>query len=108
LHATLAGCRDLLPPGARWTTPEGGMNLWLRLPEPLDAAALLGRAQKEGVSFLPARYFAVSRQDPGGLRLSFAGLSPPEIRAGLSILARIVAAELGAALRDDEPVPAMV
>ena len=62
------------------------MNLWLRLPEPLDAAALLGRAQKEGVSFLPARYFAVSRQDPGGLRLSFAGLSPAEIRAGLSIL----------------------
>ncbi|MGA2117336.1 MAG: PLP-dependent aminotransferase family protein [Bryobacteraceae bacterium] len=108
LRATLAACRDLLPPGARWTTPEGGMNLWLRLPEPLDAAALLGRAQKEGVSFLPSRYFAVSRQDPGGLRLSFAGLAPPEIRAGLSILARIVSAELAATLRGDEPVPAMV
>jgi DNA-binding transcriptional MocR family regulator len=108
LRATLAACRDLLPPGARWTTPEGGMNLWLRLPEPLDAAALLGRAQKEGVSFLPARYFAVSRHDPGGLRLSFAGLSPAEIREGLSILGRIVSAELAGAVRDDEPAPAMV
>ena len=108
LHATLAACRDLLPPGARWTTPEGGMNLWLRLPEPLDAAGLLGRAQKEGVSFLPARYFTVSRHDPGGLRLSFAGLSPPEIREGLSILARIVFAEMAGAVRDDEPAPAMV
>jgi 2-aminoadipate transaminase len=108
LRATLAACRDLLPPGARWTTPEGGMNLWLRLPEPLDAAALLGRAQKEGVSFLPARYFAVSRHDPGGLRLSFAGLSPVEIREGLSILGRIVSAELVGAVRDEEPAPAMV
>jgi DNA-binding transcriptional MocR family regulator len=108
LRATLAACRELLPPGSRWTTPEGGMNLWLRLPEPLDAAALLGRAQKEGVSFLPARYFAVSRQDPGGLRLSFAGLPPVEIREGLSILGRIVSAELASAVRDDEPAPAMV
>ena len=116
LRATLAACRDLLPPGARWTTPEGGMNLWLRLPEPLDAAALLGRARKEGVNYLPARYFAVSRLDPGGLRLSFAGLSPAEIRQGIAILGRIIAAEWEAeraagtagAVRDDEPAPAMV
>jgi len=108
LRATLAACREFLPAGARWTTPEGGMNLWLRLPEPLDAASLLGRAQKEGVSFLPARYFAVSRHDPGGLRLSFAGLSTVEIREGLSILGRIVSAEMDDAVRDEEPAPAMV
>jgi len=105
LRATLDACREHLPAAARWTRPEGGMNLWLRLPEPIDAAELLPRAQKEGVAYLPARYFTVSRLDPGALRLSFAGLAPDQIRSGLEILGRLVAAERAAA---DEPAPAMV
>ena len=74
LAATLEACAAHLPAGTRWTRPEGGMNLWVRLPEPLDAGELLARAQREGVTYLPGRYFAVSRLDPGALRLSFAGL----------------------------------
>ena len=54
------------------------MNLWVRLPEPLDAGELLPRAQREGVTYLPGRYFAVSRHEPGALRLSFAGLAPEQ------------------------------
>jgi 2-aminoadipate transaminase len=108
LAATLDACRRYLPPGARWTHPEGGMNVWVRLPEPLDAAELLPRAQKEGVAYLPGRYFAVSRQEPGALRLSFAGLPPDQIRSGLAILGRIFAGELEAASRGFEPAPAVV
>jgi len=40
LRATLEGCREFLPAGTRWTRPEGGMNVWVRLPEPLDAEEL--------------------------------------------------------------------
>jgi 2-aminoadipate transaminase len=108
LAATLAACREHLPPGSRWTQPEGGMNLWVRLPEPLDAANLLPRAQREGVSYLPGRYFAVSRMDPGALRLSFAGLTPDQIRTGLAILGKVTKAELEAFSRSVEPSPAMV
>jgi 2-aminoadipate transaminase len=108
LGATLEACREHLPPGARWTRPQGGMNVWVRLPEPLDAAQLLARAQKEGVAYLPGRYFAVSRQDAGALRLSFAGLPPERIRQGLAILGRIFAGELEAASLNFEPAPAMV
>jgi len=68
-----------LPAGTRFTRPQGGMNLWVRLPEPLDAGELLLRAQREGVTYLPGRFFAVSKHEPGGLRLSFAGLEPAEI-----------------------------
>jgi len=108
LAATLEACREHLPPGARWTRPQGGMNVWVRLPEPLDAAQLLTRAQKEGVAYLPGRYFAVSRQDAGALRLSFAGLPPERIRQGLAILGRIFARELEAVSLNFEPAPAMV
>jgi 2-aminoadipate transaminase len=108
LDATLEGCREYLPAGTRWTRPEGGMNVWVKLPDPLDAGELLQRAQKEGVAYLPGRYFAVSRLELGSLRLSFAGLTPDQIREGLGILGRVFrgAAENGS--ETFEPAPAMV
>ncbi len=108
LAATLEALAQFLPPGTRWTHPEGGMNIWVRLPEPLDAAELLPRAHKEGIAYLPGRYFAVSRQEPGALRLSFAGLPPEQIRKGIAVLGRIVASELESASKSSEPAPAMV
>ena len=84
------------------------MNVWVRLPDPLDAGELLMRAQEQGVAYLPGRYFAVSRLDPGAMRLSFAGLRPEEIREGLAILGQIVAGELASASLNREPAPAMV
>jgi 2-aminoadipate transaminase len=109
LRAVLEACERCLPPGSTFTRPEGGMNLWVRLPEPLDAAELLGRAQRAGAAYLPGKYFAVSRHDPGALRLSFAGLAPEEIRAGLAILGEVFSSELARArLERYESAPAMV
>ena len=107
LAATIEGCRRYLPAGTQWTEPEGGMNVWVRLPAPLDAGELLQRARKQGVAFLPGRYFAVSRPDPGALRLSFAGLPAEKIREGLAVLGEIIAGDLEAAESSD-PAPAMV
>jgi 2-aminoadipate transaminase len=107
LAATLEGCRLNFPAGTRWTEPQGGMNIWVRLPAPLDASELLPRARKEGAPFLPGRYFAVGQPDPGALRLSFAGLTPEQIRSGLAVLGRIVNSELEAA-QNTAPAPAMV
>jgi 2-aminoadipate transaminase len=81
----------------------------VRLPEPLDAGDLLPRAQREGVSYVPGRYFEVSRREPGALRLSFAALPPEKIRAGLAILGRLFSSELARArLERREPAPAVV
>jgi 2-aminoadipate transaminase len=108
LRATIEGCRKFLPAGTRWTEPEGGMNMWVRLPEPLAAGELLERAQRDGVTYLPARYFTVSREQPGGLRLSFAGVDPERITKGLEILGRVVAGASAGAAERLEPAPAMV
>ena len=110
LKAVLAACADYLPQGTEFTRPEGGMNVWVRLPEPLDASELLARAQREGTEYLPGRYFAVRRPGPGTLRLSFAGLRPEEIREGIMILGQIFSGELDRLRRswNREPAPAMV
>jgi DNA-binding transcriptional MocR family regulator len=108
LAATLDACREFLPRGTQFTRPEGGMNVWVRLPDPLGANELLPRALQNGVAYLPGRYFEVARRDPGALRLSFAGLTPEEIRKGLEVLGRIFEGELETASGTLEPAPAMV
>lgn len=109
LAAALESCREYLPPGARFTRPQGGMSLWVELPPPLDASELLSRCQRERVSYLPGRYFAVSRPHTGCLRLSFAGLSPEKIRRGIAMLGKLFEEELER-LRQTayEPAPALV
>ncbi len=108
LRAVLDAAARFLPPGTRFTRPQGGMNVWVRLPEPLDAAEFLPRAEREGVAYVPGRYFAVTRQEPGGLRLSFAGLDPDKIRAGLRILGQVFSEELARARSLRDEAPAMV
>lgn len=110
LRATLSACERELPKGARWTRPEGGMNLWVRLPEPLDTSNLLPRALAAGVSYLPGKYFAVSRSEAESLRISFAGLAPEKIRAGLAVLGNLFTTDLERlrAASREEPAPALV
>jgi 2-aminoadipate transaminase len=106
LHAALESCENYLPAGASYTRPRGGMSLWIELPKSLDAAELLPRAEREGVTYLPGRYFAVSRPSPNGLRISFAGMTPDEIRSGLETLGRIFTAALDSSSLAE--VPALV
>jgi DNA-binding transcriptional MocR family regulator len=89
LHAVLSACERYLPAGSDYTRPQGGMNLWVRLPQPLDASELATAAELERISYLPGRHFAVSHYDPGTLRLSFGALAPEQIDIGLARLGRV-------------------
>jgi DNA-binding transcriptional MocR family regulator len=110
LKTAITACERYLPGGTRFTRPHGGMNLWVRLPAPLDAGELLSRAHREGVSYLPGKYFAIGRPETGSLRLSFAGVDPAHIEKGVRILGEIFSTELERQLasHDREPAPAMV
>jgi 2-aminoadipate transaminase len=94
LHAALSACERYLPAQASFTRPRGGMSLWVTLPAPLDAGELLPRAERDGVTYLPGRYFAVSHPQSNSLRISFAGMAPDQIRQGIAILGRIFEEEL--------------
>lgn len=110
LATALAACGKYMPAGSQFTRPQGGMNLWVDLPEPLNAGTLLARAQREGVAYLPGKYFAVSRSHTGGLRLSFAGVAPAIIEQGIALLGRVFQEELDRlrCSREFEATPAMV
>jgi 2-aminoadipate transaminase len=89
LQAALSACEQHLPQGTAFTRPEGGMSIWVRLPESLDAVELLPRAQRDGVSYVPGKHFAVGPHDARTLRLSFGGLTPALIETGIARLGRL-------------------
>jgi len=108
LRALDQSCRRYLA-NCSWTVPGGGMNMWITLPAGLDAVALRGLAQQAGIDYLPGRYFSVSRPLDSGLRLSFAGLDPNEIRKGIEILGALVQNAASAReARDAHPALALV
>lgn len=76
-----------LPPGCRWTRPQGGMFFWITLPEGIDAAALLAHAVQAGVAYVPGAPFYPTAARHNTMRLSFATVPPPRIEAGVAALA---------------------
>ena len=109
LEAVLKACRAHLPKGAQATEPDGGMNVWITLPEPLDASELLPRVEREGVTYLAGRSFGVAAEHRRSLRLSFAGLGPQEIEQGIAAMGRVFQNELADQARAQrEPAPALV
>lgn len=71
----------------QWNSPDGGMFLWLRLPEGMNSMELLPRAVDNGVAFVPGAAFFASNPDPRALRLSFVTVSEDQIRDGVAALA---------------------
>ncbi|OWQ84728.1 2-aminoadipate aminotransferase [Roseateles aquatilis] len=88
--AMAAALRDYLPPGCEWQTPEGGMFFWIRLPEGLDAMALLPRAVDAGIAYVPGAAFYAHQPDVRTLRLSFVTLTPDLIVEGVEKLGRVL------------------
>src|SRR5690606_18218582 len=68
--------------------PEGGMFLWGRLHDGLDATALLPLAIEENVMFVPGSAFYAEQPDPQAFRLSFTMISPQQIVQGCERLFR--------------------
>ncbi|WP_433889979.1 PLP-dependent aminotransferase family protein [Streptomyces sp. CA-111067] len=89
--ALLAGLPAALPAGSSWNRPQGGMFVWVRLPEGRDATALLRTAIEHGVAYVPGTPFYAAAPETGTLRMSFTTHTPGEIAEGLTRLARALA-----------------
>jgi len=92
MHAALE--RELASLGVTWSRPDGGMFLWARLPEGMNAIDLLPEAVERNVAFVPGAAFYAEAPDTRTLRLSFVTASPAQIDAGVKALADAVRARL--------------
>lgn len=87
-----------MPPGVTWTHPEGGLFLWVRLPERMDTETLLPMAvEEEAVAYVVGSGFHADGGGKNAMRLNFSFPSEQEIEEGIKRLARLVRKHLPAA-----------
>ena len=96
------GKRDLLlsllqtymPEGVKWTRPEGGLFLFLTLPEGFDAVKFYDKALDAGVAYVAGEFFYPDRRGKNTMRLNFSFMTPERITEGVSLLASLITRQI--------------
>lgn len=93
--AMLAALAKYMPDGVNWTRPEGGMFIWVTLPEGMDGASLLAKAiEKKKVAFVPGKAFHADGSGANTFRISFSCADEKTIEEGISRLGALIGEEL--------------
>ena len=90
----LAALEREFPKQVTWNRPDGGMFIWVDLPEGVDSGALLAKAIERNVAFVPGAPFFAGQSDVRTLRLSFVTSTPAQIERGMAALASVVRAAM--------------
>lgn len=85
-----------MPEDVSWTRPEGGYQIWLELPEAVDARNLVTETERAGVRIAPGGQFHPDGRPSRGIRLSIALADEPAIRRGVAALATALRACIAA------------
>ena len=80
--------KQYFPSGVAHTTPEGGIFLWVTLPENTSSRDLLDLAIKDKVIFVPGDPFYVNRRETNTLRLNFSCTDEETIEIGIRNLGK--------------------
>ncbi len=90
LNAMLGAMEEYFPKNVRWTSPEGGLFLWVELPAHVRAEAVLKEAIRHKVAFVPGAPFFAKPEKHHFLRLNFSNRSPELIATGIQRLGKLL------------------
>ena len=83
-----------MPEGVSWTHPEGGLFLWLTLPENVDTVAMYDKALSAGVAYVAGTFFSLDGGFRNAMRLNFSFLARERMEAGVRLLASVLRDEM--------------
>lgn len=86
----LAALEKHMPDGVSWNKPEGGMFIWVTLPERIDTKDLVWKALENGVAYAPAQDFSPHEKPASTLRLCYSWLAKEKIEPGIEILGTVI------------------
>jgi 2-aminoadipate transaminase len=86
----LAAMEEHMPPGVTWTHPEGGLFLWVKIPEGMNARKVLDAAIEQKVAFVPGTPFYPTGGGENTIRLNFSNAKPEMIRSGIASLGQVL------------------
>jgi len=81
--------KEHFPENVKWVEPEGGLFLWVELPEGVSATTLLPDAVEQKVAYVPGKPFYPYEDKDNTLRLNFSNASPEMIREGIKRLGKV-------------------
>lgn len=94
-----------MPDGVTWTHPDGGLFLWVTLPEGIDTVAMYDSALAAGVAYVAGSFFFPDGSHRNTMRLNFSFLARERMEAGVKLLAsEIRKAASGSQSIDTQPV----
>ena len=79
-----------MPAGTSWTRPEGGLFLFLTLPESIDTVALYDEALTAGVAYVAGSFFYTDGSHRNTMRLNFSFIDEAKMEPGIRLLADII------------------
>ncbi|ACI55760.1 hypothetical protein GGI64_005573 [Rhizobium leguminosarum] len=92
----LAALDKYMPEGTSWTKPEGGMFIWITLPEGMEGAKLLAKSLETAkVAFVPGKAFFADGSGANTFRVSFSCANEQMIEDGIGRLGALISAEIG-------------
>ena len=74
----------------KFEVPDGGLYLWLELPENMDSEILLPMSLQKNVSFMEGAAFYPDRNKKNELRLNYSNMKDTDTQRGIKILAQII------------------
>ncbi len=79
------------PEGTVYAKPEGGLFIFVSLPESINATEMLNYAVERGVAYVPGTHFYPEGGHHNTFRLNFSNSSPEQITQGMEILRSLIA-----------------
>ncbi len=79
-----------MPEGVSWTHPEGGLFLFLQLPQGFDAVKFYDTALDAGVAYVAGEFFHTDGTGKNTMRLNFSFMTPERIEKGIRLLAMLI------------------
>jgi len=94
-NAMLEAMEDYFPESEdlSWTEPNGGLFIWVTLPESIDSQDLFEKALEANVAFVPGHNFYVNGGGRNTMRLSYSLLDPESIKEGIARLGKVLEKE---------------
>jgi 2-aminoadipate transaminase len=81
---------EFFPREAEWTRPQGGMFIWVTLPDFIDTTDLLARALRQNVAFVPGAAAYLDGRGHNSMRLNFSATGGDDIREGIRRIGEVV------------------
>ena len=86
--------KEEFPEGVKWTHPEGGLFMWVTVPESINTTEMMKKCVDNNVAYVPGVAFYPGRTKTNNFRLNYSNMDEERIVIGIKRIAEVIKNEL--------------